>query len=195
MLSAQYLASSLRENHPSHEPVKRPARRRDKKATLQSRHLNDVSPFLVNGSLPAGAYSVAKTSIHTKQVEKSISVQGTHPLIGISAPDLNKTEQSLPRHHRSTLSQLRSGHCAKLRSYQHRVGTSDSPTCPQCGAGDETVHHLFNCPSIQTDLLIIDLWRHPVRVANFLSTHPSFDLVPPPPLPGPPLWPPPVPPP
>ena len=195
MLSAQYLASSLRDDHPANESVKRPARRRNKKHTLQLRHSDVISSLLADGSLPAGAFPEAKKLVHTKFVESAITNQDNHPLIGTRAPVIDKSEQTLPRHHRSVLSQLRSGHCSSLRNYQHRIGKADSPTCPHCGASDETVHHLFNCPSHITDLTIIDLWRHPVRVANHISSHPSFDLTPPPPLPRPPLRPPAEPPP
>ena len=195
MLATQYLASSLRDGHPANEPVKRPARRRNKKHTLQSRHSEVLSPHLVNGSLPAGAFSAAKKSVHTQFVQNSINAQGNHPLIGIKAPEVDKSALNLPRHHRSVLSQLRSGHCSALRGYQHRVGRADSPSCPHCGTSDESIHHLFNCPSFPTVLNITDLWRQPVQVATHLSTHPSFNLSPLPPLPRPPLRPPPEPPP
>ena len=190
MLSAQYLASFLRSDHPAHEPVKRRARRRNMKQTFQSRHHDDVSPFLVNGSLPAGAFSESKKAIHTKYVENSITAQGNHPLIGIPPPVIDKSEQNLPRRHRSTLG---TGQCNSLQGYKHRVGRSDTPSCPQC---DESVHHIFNCQSSQTNFSVIDLWRQPVRVAEYLSSHPSFDLAPPPPpLARPALRPPPEPPP
>ena len=193
LLSTQYLASALRTDHPAHASVTRPARRRNKKYTLQSRYIDELTPALVNGSLPAGAYPETKTNLHTRFVERAINAQGNHPLLATATPEIDKSETTLPRHHRATLSQLRSGHCTKLRSYQHRVGRAVSASCPHCGTSDETVPHLFNCPSHPTNLSIIDLWQNPVRVAQHLSGHPSFDLVPPPPLAWPLLWPPPEP--
>ena len=192
MLSAQYLASALRPDHPANEPVSRPARRRAKKQTLQSRHRADVSPHLVDGSVPNGAYPAIKSAIHTAFVSKSINDQGNHPLLNQPAPVINQSERVLPRPHRSTLSQLRSGHCANLANYKHRVGRVQSSACPQCGADAEDVPHVFSCPSSPTDLRVIDLWLRPRRVASFLSQHPSFDL---PPLVPPPPRPPPEPPP
>ena len=167
LLSAQYLASALRDDHPANEPVKRPARRRSKKETLKSRHINDVSPYLVNGSLPAGAYPETKSFLHTKFVEETIANQGNHPLLAIPAPEIDKSETDLPRHHRATLSQLRSGHCSRLRLYQHRINRSDSALCPHCGINDESVHHIFHCPFFPTNLSVFDLWRSPVRVATY----------------------------
>ena len=116
MLSSQYLASAMRADHPAHSSVTRPAQRRRMKETLQSRHTEEISASLVNGSLPAGAYPETKNALHTSYVSKAISAQGNHPLLATRTPDINKSEADLPRHHRSTISQLRSGHCLKLRS-------------------------------------------------------------------------------
>ena len=192
MLSAQYLASALRPGHPANEPVCRPARRREKKQTLQSRQGADVAPHLVNGSMPNGAYPAVKNALHTSFVTKAIANQGNHPLLNQPTPEVNRTEKSLPRHHRTTLSQLRSGHCASLASYKHRVGRAQSPSCPECRGDVQDVPHLFNCNSVPTDLTINDLWLRPRRVASFISNHPSFTL---PPLVTPPPRPPPEPPP
>ena len=131
-----------------------------------------------------------KVDLHTKYTRKAILEQGNNPLLAIPTPLINKSEQELPRHYRSTLSQLRSGHCASLSSYLHRVGRSASPTCPHCGTDIQTVHHVFCCTATPTDLSFIDLWDNPTRVANFLSTHPSFSL---PPLAPPRVRPPPAP--
>ena len=176
MLSSQYLASALRDDHPAHEPVSRPARRRDKKQTLQSRYRDNVSDHLVNGSLPVGAYPETKKAIHTKYVSKAIEAQGPHPLLNAPYPEINNTEKQLPRRHRTILSQLRSSHCSNLASYQHRVGRNDSPLCPHCRQTAETVDHVFTCPSIPTDLNVGDLWLRPKRVATHLCNHPSFNL-------------------
>ena len=79
MLSAQYLASASQPDHPAHEPVRRPARRRDKKKTLQSRFKDVVAPHLVNGSLPHGTYPLVKKSIHTKYVSEANNGQRQSP--------------------------------------------------------------------------------------------------------------------
>ena len=178
MLSAQYLASALRVNHPAHEPVSCPAQRREKKKTLQSRFHADVAPHLVDGILPRRTYPATKSAIHTDFVTKSIASHGSHPLTNAPAPTVHRSESRLPRSHRSILSQLRSGHCAKLQSYLHRIDKADLPTCPHCKASDETVQHIFECPSFPTDLTLSDLWSRPTRVASFLSTHLSFSLSP-----------------
>ena len=192
MLNSQYLASSLRADHPANEPVSRPPGRRDKKFTLQSKYLADVEPRLVNGVLPAGAFPETKVAIHSKYVEAAITKQGNHPLLNTPAPPIDDSEQTLPRHYRSTLSQLQSGHCVNLNNYLRRVGRSATASCPYCDSDDQSVPHLFNCRSHGTNLSISDLWNKPTQVATFLSTHPSFAL---PPLSLPRPRPPPEPPP
>ena len=190
MLSVQNLASTLRPDHPANEPVRRPAGRRDKKKTLQSKFRDDVADRLVDGSLPPGAYPETKKAIHTKYVSQSIAALENNSLLNAPAPEIDASEKQLPRPYRSALSQLRSSHCTNLASYQHRVGRSDSPICPHCRLFEETTDHIFSCASIPTGLLTGDLWRNPTRVATQLYHHPSFDL---PPLDAPPLRPPPAP--
>ena len=192
MLSAQYLASAMRPGHPAHEPVCQPARRRNKKQTLQSRHLDDVAPLLVDGLMPNPDSPAAKKSIHTRYVSDALTKQGNHPLLNRQTPKVKRTEKTLSRHYRSTLSQLRSGHCASLEAYRLKVGRADTPACPQCKAGDQDVAHLFDCAATPTNLTIDDLWLRPRSVATFLSNHPSSAL---PPLDAPPPRPPPEPPP
>ena len=42
--------------------------------------------------------------------------------------------------------QLRTGHIP-LNHFMHRIGKTDSPTCPTCQTADETVpHYLLDCP-------------------------------------------------
>ena len=171
----------MRSSHPANEPVNRPPRRRNKKQTLQSKHKSRIDDRLVDGALPEGAYPETKTALHTKFVEDAIAAQGNQPLLNAPYPKISSSESNLSRHYRSTLSQLRSGHCVSLANYQHRVGRIQSPVCPLCNTEDQTVQHLFSCGAQVTNLSLIDLWQNPTSVATFLSTHPSFDLPPLPP--------------
>ena len=52
----------------------------------------------------------------------------------------------LSRAQASVLMQLRTGHIP-LNHFLHRIGKTNSLTCPACRTGDETVpHYLLNCP-------------------------------------------------
>ena len=78
-------------------------------------------------------------------------------------------ESILPRSVRTTLAQLRSGHCQLLKSYMVRITTGVSDVCPECGVAPHSVEHLFNCSAHPTQLTVQDLWVNPVEVADFLN--------------------------
>ena len=100
---------------------------------------------------------------------------------------MSSQESFLPRKTRAVLSQIRSGHCSKLASYNLRVGSSDSDVCAQCNVSAETPAHLFSCAVNQTPLSTRDFWLKPWEAARFLSSLPAFAnlpavaLLPPPP--------------
>ena len=88
------------------------------------------------------------------------------------------SERRLPRAHRTTLSQLRSGFSSALRDYRHRIGAEPSPECPECEDPCHSVPHLFSCPARPTDLSLGDMWERPLEVARFLLSVPSFSHLP-----------------
>ena len=119
-------------------------------------------------------------------------VLGAHP------PPINPNENQLPRQSRVTLSQLRSGHCSKLRDFQKwKLGKVDDDICTDCELFPQTVSHLFNCPARPTTLSTTDLWENPKEVIDHLRRFSVLDSLPPllsPPRPPPPLRPPAAPP-
>ena len=107
-------------------------------------------------------------------------------------PIVHPVEKTLPRAHRTALSQLRSGYCKALNSFQNLLNPSTPITCPECDSGEtHTTQHLFRCPTHPTDLCVEDLWLRPDLSAHFISTLPSFHYLPA--LPSPPPEPPPTP--
>ena len=94
-----------------------------------------------------------------------------------------------PPDYKKTISQLHiSAVQEAIQSYLHSINAAPSPDCLLCPEVPETVQHLFSCPHNPTDLTPTALWSHPTLVAEFLSTHPSFSMLPalPRPLPEPP---------
>ena len=89
----------------------------------------------------------------------------THP------PQVSSTGESLPRHTRRTLAQLRTNKSLFLLSYLHKIdaSTHPSPLCPLCRIHEHTTQHLFSCPQIRTTLSALDLWRDPSGVAALLD--------------------------
>ena len=201
MLSSQYLASTLRPDHPSHAVVTAPGGPRDKKKTLYSRCIQHVAPYLTNGVLDPANYKKTIDAIHTSFVAAAIARQKPNRLLEATPPEVSKSELTLLRPHRTTLTQLRSNKCMKLNDTLHRFNRAPSAVCPECRYRRQTVSHLFNCdafPTTPPDLCVRDTWKNPVLVTNFLVTHPSFSslpLPPDPPPPRPPPEPPPAPPP
>ena len=190
LLCSQYLASSLRPHHPSFPVVNQTSGRRNKKHTLQSRFLPSVLGLLAaDGSLPPNSYSHALKSLHTSAVSQYIASAPHNRVLAASPPAISPTETTLSRATRCTLSQLRSGFCRSLNSYQQRIGAAADSSCPECHTNDHSVPHLFDCPSHPTTLTTVDLWERPTEVAGFLETLPSFDHLRP--LPRPPPEPPP----
>ena len=73
---------------------------------------------------------------------------------------------------RTTLGQLRSGHCRLLNSYKARITSGISDVCPECGVtgvAPHSVEHLFNCQSHPMQLTVQDLWDNLAAVADFLN--------------------------
>ena len=161
------------------------------KHTLQSRFLPSISHHLVNGTLPPATYPSTLKALHSAAVTSAIASADPNKVLQAPPPSICPSEKLLPRPTRTTLSQLRSGYCVSLRSYQARIGTAGDPTCPECNQHDHTVLHLFACPAHPTTLAAGDLWTKPGEVASFLSSLPSFGHVQPPPTRPPPEPPPP----
>ena len=120
--------------------------------------------------------TAARRQIHTRAVAKSIAARANNRVLGSPAPDVDDTEQELPRKTRRTLAQLRSGECLALSNYQHKMGWSDSPMCPCCRSEEHTTQHIFDCSAHQTPLEPENLWTHPIEAADFLRTLPFMDL-------------------
>ena len=88
---------------------------------------------------------------------------------------ISPEEESLPRPHRASLSQLCSGFCKALNRYRADIGLTNDPSCPSCGSGSHDPPHLFTCPSHPSrDLNVGDLWARPVQVTHSLLTLPCF---------------------
>ena len=182
MLCAQFLVSALRPGHPSHPLVTQDPgpRAETRKPLLQTSFLGRVSHLLSpEGTLEPSTYSSALRSIHTSSIRQYITSSPPNRILNTQPPAISPSESSLPREYRTTLSQLRSGHCSRLNEYRHRIGLSPSDQCPECSTSLHTVHHVFNCPAAPTALSIEDLWTRPRAVAEFLPSLSAFSALPP----------------
>ena len=196
LLCAQFYASALRPNHPSGSLVRmHPGPRPARAGLLQTTVAEDVVGLAeVDGSVSPGEYREVIRAIHTNAVSKHLASRPLNKVLQRPAPDISASETELPRPHRTTLAQLRSGQCSRLLSYRHAVGLSDTDACPECGCEPHTTVHLFQCSAAPTALSLDDLWESPTRVALHLTSLSAFDALPPlePGSPRPPPEPPPT---
>jgi len=102
-------------------------------------------------------------------VAQTVAGYEHNKVLNTTAPEIDSSEIELPRNARTFLAQLRSGYCARLNSYKHRLNPAVHDSCPNCNTTPHSVVHLFECPMHQTDLTFVDLWQRPKEVAEFLS--------------------------
>ena len=138
LLSAQYLVKCLDHENVCHNITTLDQPPHMMKRTLYSKHHTTIAPLL------ADTTKDSLKAVHTAAVSKSRRKQTVNRVLRDRPPDISKTETSLRRPQRTTLSQLRSGHCHLLNSYKHRIGREDDPQCKDCRFNNQDVNHLFD---------------------------------------------------
>ena len=194
----QFLATALDPGHPSWLSISpRTHRPRPMKHLLQSRYFNTLqndinSPnqIMFLDALTHDNYKVARRRLRACAVSRTIEASAPNRILMAPPPEIDPSEELLPRVHRTTLSQLRSGFCKNLNAYKFRIGLTNSNLCPDCGAAEHSTPHLFSCPAQPTDLSPADLCLAPLEAAAFLASTPSFQDLPPLPFLGQPDQPP-----
>ena len=168
MLSAQYLAGCRDPSHPCHSLMDGRVHRRPMKHTLPTMHggLVDTNLQATNG---VPDYRKTKRAIHTVCVAETVRAFPPNRVLNAMPPPINVNELPLPRRTRSILAQLRSGHCRRLMSYQHRLNHRVPDLCPLCNHGPHDTLHLFNCPANPIPAAVLDLWNDPPIAAQALS--------------------------
>ena len=182
MLCKQFLISALRPAHPSHgwvtcDPGPRATNR---VPLLQSAYLAELSHLLEpDGVAAPDRHKTSIRAIHTSAIQHYIADSPPNRVLSARPPEISYSETELPRPYRSTLAQLRSGHCSRLNTYRSRVGLSDTDQCPECSLATHSTQHLFDCESSPTSLSVEDLWTDPVAVARHLTSLAAFAALPP----------------
>jgi len=57
------------------------------------------------------------------------------------------TEGEFTRQERTTLAQIRTGHCTLLKAYRKRIGLKDEGTCETCKTEEDREHLMGRCPA------------------------------------------------
>ena len=151
LLSAQYLVKCLDHENVCHNITTLGMM----KHTLYSKHHTTIAPLL------ADTTKESLKAVHTAAVFKSRRKQTVNSVLRDRPPDISETETSLRRPQKTTLSQLRSGHCHLLNSYKHGIGLEDNPQCKDCGYDNQGVNHIFDCPAHPTVMSPTKLWSMP----------------------------------
>ena len=188
LLASQHLAKTLHPSHPSHGLVSTPApsATRRMKETLRTKCWSTVEPFLSNGALPPGELGNVIAGVHTRVVEEAMAAMENNRVLQTRPPTIDKSESFLSRPIRTTLSQLRSGHCSRLNDFRFRIGAAVSDRCLDCDRATSSTSHLFDCPAHPTNLTTRDLWEKPWDAAAFIVGLPAFSDLPDPGPPPPP---------
>ena len=161
LLSAQYLVQFLDTENVCHHITKMDLPPREMKETIFTRH--DQLPLLANNK------KNTLQALHTPFVNTSMGNMKDNRVLNICPPSINDEETLLPRRQRTTLSQLRSGHCKLLNSYEKRLKQSDSSSCPDCGMDPQDVLHLVDYMAHPNDLSHVNLWDKPIETIRELS--------------------------
>ena len=164
LLSAQYLVQCLDPDHVCHNITTMDVPPRQMKHTLHTRHYPTVQPLL------AATKKETLQAVHTEAVTRAINSQQPNRVLHNRPPPTSLEEDTLRRPQRTTLSQLRFGHCRLLNSYQNRLKPTVDPRCPDCGVNHHDVPHLFSCTAhSNNDLSTVNLWDKPVESIRELS--------------------------
>ena len=153
LLSAQYLARCLETENVNFSITTREPPKRMMEETLFTRHRSAVEPLMI-----AKDMKTTLQAIHTMAVNQAVTSIGRNVVLDDRPPAINISEKELTRKERTTLPQLRSGHCRLLGSYKSRI--SKTP---------HNVKHLFNCPAHPTTMTPSDLWNRHVNAIWELS--------------------------
>ena len=78
---------------------------------------------------------------------------------------INNEEAILPRHQRTVLSQLRSGHCQLINNYKKRTKRAESSSSNECSADLQDVA----CPAHPANLTPSSLWSRPTEAIRELG--------------------------
>ena len=108
-------------------------------------------------------------SIHTTITSQYLNSRNHNKVTNTTPLDIHPTEQTLPRHLRTRLAQLRTNKSPLLHSYLHKLNpNSHTPLCPLCSSHTHDTNHLFHCSNVPTQHHTTSLWNHPTEAAEVI---------------------------
>ena len=165
LLSAQYLARCLEPENVNNSIITRDTPKGRMKETLFTRHASTGEPMMI-----AKDRKATLQAIHTMAINQAVNSLIRNVVLDDRPPLINISEKKLTRKERTTIAQIRSGHCRLLSFYKSRISKDASlDVCADCGKTPHDVKHLFNCPAHPTTMTPSDLWNRPVDAIRELS--------------------------
>ena len=168
MITSMYREGVRDSEHPIHETLSHPEPERKMRATAQSTEYSMIIHSCDNED-PQNDRKTNKRMLHTASVQQHLADAAINDLIGRIPPEVNSSEEQLPRAIRRTLAQLRARKCPLLQTYLHNIGAAEDPSCPLCRQEEHDTAHLFSCSELPTQLVPLDLWLRPVQAAELLE--------------------------
>ena len=170
--SSQLRQQTQHPNHPLHAFTRQPPPNRYKKQTIFDNNNNytyniDLEPDMADNI----TIKQNIKDIHTSITQNYLHSIPDNRLLNRPPPDIDKSEDTLPRHIRRNLAQLRINKSPLLSSYLHSIDemTHPSPDCTLCHREVHDAAHLFHCTEVPTALGVEDLWLNPVAVSELLG--------------------------
>ena len=148
-------------------PSQKATPERQMKETLYTRQRDTVEPIMVKTYRKA-----TLQALPTNAVDKAVKCHERNVVLDDGPPPINSADKELTTRERSTLAQLRSGHCRLLGSYKSSIKKDASlNVCADCGTAPHDVKHLFVCPAHATTMIMIPsaLWSTPTDAVRELS--------------------------
>ena len=143
------------------------------RSTCRRSWMDELTPICQMKDLPLGGSTMCRREslelLQTSFVNTAIGNMKDNRILNNRPPSINDEETLLPRRQRTTLSQLRSGHCKVLNFYKKRPKQSDYSCCPDYGMDPQDVPHLFDCMTHPNDLSPANLWDKPIETIRELS--------------------------
>ena len=121
LLYVQYLARCLEPENVNNSITTRDPPKRRMKETLFTRHRSTVEPMMI-----AKDRKATLQVIHTMADNQAVTSLRWNVVLDDRPPLINISEKDLTRRERTTLAQLRSGHCRLLGTYKSKISKDAS---------------------------------------------------------------------
>ena len=169
LISQQFAITCHLPQHPCHQLCHRsPDDRLERRRSLLGGHRPNIQQYIAEDSLSNTSYKSAISCIR-QDVVRTVIESSSSKLLNGRPPPIATSEKILPRKTRIILAQQRTGRCRILGQYINRIDPTARNHYHDCGHSPHDTHHLFNCPSMPTTLIVESSWTAPTETAEYLN--------------------------